>query len=519
MIKRFVILILMVTALQSRAETYYVTPRGNDSNDGLDTVSTHAWLTWKHGIESISAHDTLYIRGGTYTPANDTERSAYAYIDAITSSREAPLCILAYPSDYADGNIPTLDCRNQVASAAGYNNAIEIINSHYIKFKGLTVCNVRQDQRALNLETGGEYGHKAPGFTASDCTNLTFEECTAHHCGGAGFNILNYSETIIDTTIFRNCDAYSNADSLSTYTLDEGVTWLRQAGNGADGFFLQVWDNFTANYSLVEGCRAWENTDDGINLDQACLTVMRNCWAFNGGDPNLDHSEGNGFKIGDPPPHDPDWISRITHNNIAANNMGSGYDPNNGLGDEWPRAWTYNNFSYNNYIGYLIQNCSEDQISDTANVYKNNISYLDSPYVFFDIPLAQESYTNYITSSCTWLSAYDGGNYAGTIANPAYSVSDADFVSLDVSELQRSRQSDGSLPEVDFGKLAGGSDLIDGGETDYRFVGMGMTYNGEAPDLGWYESGEYLPEPEETATPIINGLQLIIHNGIIVKIL
>jgi hypothetical protein len=511
MIKRFIILLLILISLNVSATTYYVATNGNDSRTTTQAQSISTpWATWKHGVEMLSAGDTLYIRAGRYTPANETTRSAYVYLDGMTSSRAAPLVISLYPPELAVGDSAVLDCRYQVASPQGYNNGLEFSNCNYVKFVGLTICNVRQDQRSIDLVNYGEYGHKTPGWTSSDCTNLIFDRCHSHHNGGAGFNIFNYNLSIVDTSMWINCDAYDNADSLSTYTLDLGVTWLRQAGNGADGFFLQQYDDFTTNYGLLEGCRAWGNADDGINLDQLCLTVMRNCWAFNNGDPTLSASEGNGFKIGDPPPHTPDYISRITHNNISANNMGFSYDPNNALGDEWTRAWTYNNISYNNKIGYLVQNCTESPLAASWCIYRNNISYLDSDYPWFNIPWAQDNMSWVFTLDHNTFQSYGSSPFWQD--NPSFTVTADDFISLDVNELLASRKTDGSLPDVDFGKLDPTSDLIDGGVTDDNMSSLGIIYNGSAPDLGWYESGD-----SNIVLPIVNGSKLIIYQGIPVK--
>ena len=49
------------------------------------------------------------------------------------------------------------------------------------------------------------------------------------------------------------------------------------------------------------------------------------------------------------------------------------------------------------------------------------------------------------------------------------------------------RQADGSLPSIDFLKLASGSHLVDAG------VDVGLPFNGAAPDLGWFESGTPAP--------------------------
>jgi len=60
-------------------------------------------------------------------------------------------------------------------------------------------------------------------------------------------------------------------------------------------------------------------------------------------------------------------------------------------------------------------------------------------------------------------------------------VTDGDFVSVNSTGVDGSRQSDGSLPVTSFLHLASGSGLIDVG------VDEGLAYNGAAPDLGAFE--------------------------------
>ena len=60
-------------------------------------------------------------------------------------------------------------------------------------------------------------------------------------------------------------------------------------------------------------------------------------------------------------------------------------------------------------------------------------------------------------------------------------VSDADFVSIDWTELASPRKEDGSLPEIDFLHLVPGSDLTDAG------TNVGLAYSGKAPDIGAFE--------------------------------
>jgi hypothetical protein len=72
-------------------------------------------------------------------------------------------------------------------------------------------------------------------------------------------------------------------------------------------------------------------------------------------------------------------------------------------------------------------------------------------------------------------------------------VSDEDFLSLDEALLVLPRQADGSLPDIDFMRLAEGSDLVDRGED------IGFPYYGAAPDLGAFEQ-EYFSFPDSNAT-------------------
>lgn len=124
----------------------------------------------------------------------------------------------------------------------------------------------------------------------------------------------------------------------------------------------------------------------------------------------------------------------------------------------------------------------------------NNIIYgwdSDYPATFKAVNYSQgtPSYVTLATNTFYLLSEY--GN---CVTNPAYTVTDADFTSLDTAQLRGSRLADGSLPYITFGRLEDDSDLKGAG-TD---VGMTAT-----PDIGvdWaYLDGT----PDETATDILS---------------
>lgn len=75
--------------LASAATTYYVSPTGNDANDGRSTSTP--WKTFKKAQNVLVAGDTLLARGGQYVtdffqPANNGTQSA-------------PITIKAYPGE------------------------------------------------------------------------------------------------------------------------------------------------------------------------------------------------------------------------------------------------------------------------------------------------------------------------------------------------------------------------------------------------------------------------------------
>ena len=63
------------------------------------------------------------------------------------------------------------------------------------------------------------------------------------------------------------------------------------------------------------------------------------------------------------------------------------------------------------------------------------------------------------------------------------SLDEDDFISLDSTGITGPRQEDGSLPDLDFLKLAKSSALIDAG------VSVGIPFAGNSPDIGYAEYG------------------------------
>ena len=96
-------------------------------------------------------------------------------------------------------------------------------------------------------------------------------------------------------------------------------------------------------------------------------------------------------------------------------------------------------------FGFIIEDAvNSDAAEELRRIYRNNIAYANEG----------GSINSYNLGAYT----HDHNSWDSSVT-----VSDADFVSLDVSQLYAPRKADGSLPDITFGHLAAGSDLINAG--------------------------------------------------------
>ena len=308
------------------------------------------------------------------------------------------------------------------------------------------------------------------GISAGVFGHLRFENMTIYGNGGAGLWARTY-----DSVYMVNCDVYANCDSLDAGSPGgDGDGFVASARGGSNG------DNSdTTRVTYIEGCRAYWNSDDGFDIGTIKQLVFINNWSFANGRMNGD---GTGLKLSY------SWMldqnSRVVSNNITAYNQkegdlsGAGMSETN-LYDEvrGPRANYFNNFSYKDYCSYThalgYWHC--DSIFFAKDVYRNNISYAPTnpsgTQAFFGCCDYGDPSPYVVASDNTFLI----GELAAAVNNPAFTVTDDDFVSLDSAELRLPRKSSGALPDITFSRLVGGSDM----KSEGMDVGMSST-----PDIG-----------------------------------
>ena len=419
--------VLTVKVVPAVNADYWVATNGSDSNPG---TFDRPFATWQKGFNILTPGKTLCIRGGVYYANPTTFGSRYCgvVVDNKHGTSSDIITVFAYP-----GETPVLDCRN--FSGTSYKRFGIYLNScEYWHIRGLEITRVDQ------LSTGNFY--IGIGLEINSGNHITIENCVSHHNGGYGFG------TRVDAhnTLFINCDSYSNYDHYST-----------TPGDDADG-----WDIGYAYGNPVitlESCRSWDNGDDGFDMYQGSgysgIYYLKNCWAWhNGYRPDGVTAAGNGcgFKYGLDGQRYDGVTRRYTYNCIAYDNRKRGFSQESAN----VKKVFYNNISYsNNTWGWSFYGF------DMADVLRNNIAFGDG---------IEQPGSIRISDHNSW----DGG----------VTVTSSDFVSVDGSQLDDQRKSDGSLPEITFLKLITGSDLIGAG------VNVGLPYFGNNPDLGPYETSD-----------------------------
>jgi len=340
----------------------------------------------------------------------------------------SPVNIWAFP-----GESPILDFNNMTSSwGSSSGRGIQIDDgANWLHLKGLTIQNARDN-----------------GIW-SGANNSTFEQIVTRWNGDSGLQLSGSASN----NLILNSDSYENYDPSNN-------------GENADGFALKFENLGPGN--LVRGSRAWGNSDDGWDMWESTTggVLVEDSWAFDNGklipqffdkdaqeDGDLSagnfRGDGNGFKLGqDGGPHVLNrvlvWENEVR--GIDVNGNGFGVTVNNSTVFNSGRNWQFDEESF-----------------ETMNqhVLRNNISFAGSSSDDFDSGV-EDTFN-------TW---------------NGIPVSAADFLSLDDSIARGPRQPDGSLPVSDFLRLAEDSNLIDAG------VDVGLPFNGEAPDLGAFETSD-----------------------------
>jgi hypothetical protein len=429
--------------------TYYVATNGNDNYLG---TFEQPWATWQKAFSTAVAGDTVYFRGGTYYYTTVNAPGVYPEHSGTVGNY---INFFNYPDE-----IPILDFSNLNTAEVEWQRGISVFSKSYIKFRGLTVRNLHQNPYA------GNYNY-ASGIGTWYSNHIYWENINTYNIQGVGQGAYGSDEVY-----YKNCDSWNNNDRHSDNPGQNGV------GFGVSTNPADFGEKMYNSHIYFEGCRAWNFSDNGFAITGVGYAETKNCWAFDGGALT---GEGCGWKTGVSSQNDAvNPLSRLIVNCISANNGHFGFSPNNYNQGNTFNAHYYNNFAYHNgYKHYLTWWAPEFGNGFEMEDYKGNTPAPNEMYSN-NIAYDNEHADVFVENGKPYIHQYNSWDLPVT-------VTDADFVSLDVSQLYRPRKPDGSLPDITFGHLKAGSDLIDKG------VNVGLTQDGEGnpivglPDLGAFE--------------------------------
>lgn len=446
--KKILTILLLAVSLNGLATKIYIAPTGNDAT-GNGSIST-PYFTIIKAWSVVSAGDTIYCRGGTYEYNDDQlmynkDGNANAYYNVWAYPGERPIFTRA------DGGFGT---------AFQPVGLLKVSGSDYVYLKDLEITGFPQDTSLSGI---------CSGLAVYQSNNCIIERVKSHH---NGHGILVYES---GNTQILYCDTHHNYDPI------DPTSGSNPYGDG-DG--LEVTDMGQGTETIIRGHRSWNNADDGIDLwDSQKMVTVDGCWSWKNGyreDGVTTGGDGNGIKLGrlgsgisSPTTH-----LRTVSNCVTFNNRCAGFNHNL----TFCIIHLLHNIAINEAYGfYLWEN------GTAVNRVKNNVNYnsTNPPAFKATDDLSNNSFL-----------------YTGS-TNTAYTITSADFVSLDTTGVSGARQSDGKLPVLNFARLVSGSDLKDAGVSVGVATDAGGTTRGYLPDIGAYEY-------EDIKLPTLNGAVIVI---------
>lgn len=385
--------------------SYYVASTGDDGDDG--SIGS-PWATLKFAATQVAAGATVWVMDDL-APTVFQSSTVGLLLDADGTSG-SPITYRGYPA----GTRRTVDF---TAWALANNTCKGVkVDGDYTHIRDLHVTNMTKTAPngslwLFGVEWNGTNGHLFNSEVSNiqgiglawdgptEPTNLHLENSDFHHCSDPQYS-------------------YGNADGL-------------QLGNGAH----------STTGIVVEGCRFWANSDDGVDLYfcQAPVTFI-DCWSFNNGfqpDGTTLAGDGTGFKLGGATYSAAHSLTRC----LAFDNGGSGFSTNDGT------------------AAMTLTRCTAIDNGRAGNAYPAAFIADGSATATLAECVKYGAYANYLGGGVT--ESYNSWN-----TPPGITVTSAHFQTVtDETGATDSRGSGGALPDLAIGRPEVGSALLTAGPT------------------------------------------------------
>lgn len=231
----------LVTPLSAAAETYYVSPNGDDDNTGSEASP---WRSLAHAADQAQAGDTVYIRAGTYA---ETLRPLNSGTDG------APIVFTAYP-----GERPVID--GAAEEGGDWGGLVEIKDVEHVEVSGLRLIN------------GGYFGVMVTGSK-----QIVIAHNQIDYTYSSGIYVSNSSHIIVDgNDVQRACHGvggkpphYAPQEHITVrngttdFQIINNIVSNPHNGRGKEGINIKE----GAAHGIVRGNRVFDMSRTGLYVD------------------------------------------------------------------------------------------------------------------------------------------------------------------------------------------------------------------------------------------------------------
>ena len=310
----------------------WVASDGNDSNPGTQASPV---ATLAHGYDLLCPPgtgvangaactgnlSTMCVKAGTYQLATrfQTKKTRMGTASRIITIQADPAATGKPVLDFSTqpqvkacdpggtmSKSTLLDSAGTLAADQTNHGGVDLSADYYV-FKGFEVKNAN----GWGISVQGQH--------------IVVQDCDVHNNGDCGISIRagsGYTNSGMNNTIL-NCDSHQNADAPCN-------------GANADGFCAKENSATTGSGNVFDGCRSWDNADDGFDLyGWTSPVTVKNSWAFNMGATTAGSgSNGNGFKMGG---------DKVSAAHVMSNDFA--FDNNQNKGGSHISDWAFTNNS------------------------------------------------------------------------------------------------------------------------------------------------------------------------------
>ena len=221
------------------AVEYYVRSGGNDINDGMSPAS--AWRTVSRAADQVTAGDTVFVGGGTYSEEIRPAASCLGTADD-------PIRFVAD----SDGS-RTGDTGGVVLTASsGMVIHLDGVRHDHLQFIGFQIV-----------------GATSHAVYCQNSTGILFEQCEVQSAGGNGIRFDTHEVTI------RNCSFHDNGGA-GIYLLLGATATIEKTRVYANHLYAGLLLQSENTSATVSRCKIYDNTGPGVSISGNAITLT-NC--------------------------------------------------------------------------------------------------------------------------------------------------------------------------------------------------------------------------------------------------